>query len=59
MNMTVAKLENLKIQGVLKHRKRLKGIKRPRYKKIKQEAEVAKIGPSGLPNRTIRFYQNR
>jgi hypothetical protein len=33
----------------------LKGIKGPRCTKIKQEAEVTKTGPSGLPNCTIRF----
>jgi hypothetical protein len=32
----------LKIQGVLKQENELKGIKVPREKKIKQEAEVAK-----------------
>jgi hypothetical protein len=36
----------LKIQGVLKQENELKGIKGPRDKKIKQEAEVAKTGLS-------------
>jgi hypothetical protein len=51
-----AKLEDLKIQGVLKQENELKGIKGPRKKKIKQEAKVTKTGPSGLPNRTIQFF---
>jgi hypothetical protein len=51
-----AKLEDSKIQGVLKLGKRVKGIKGLRYKKIKQEAKVTKIGPSGLPNWTIQFF---
>jgi hypothetical protein len=51
-----AKLEDLKIQGVLKQENGLIGIKGQRWKKIKQEVEVTKIGPSGLPNWTIRFF---
>jgi hypothetical protein len=54
-----ARLEDLKIQDVLRQENGLKEIKGPRYKKIKQEAEVAKTKPSDLPNRTIRFSQNR
>jgi hypothetical protein len=45
-----AKLEDLKIQCVLKHEKRLKGIKGPRWKKIKQEVKVIKTGLSNLIN---------
>jgi hypothetical protein len=41
-----AKLDDLKIQGVLKQENELKGIKGPREKKIKQEVEVAKTGLS-------------
>jgi hypothetical protein len=44
MKKTIAKLRDLKIQGVLKQEEVLKGIKGPRWTKIKQEAEVAKIG---------------
>jgi hypothetical protein len=48
---------NLKIQGVLKLEEGLKGIKGPRYNKIKQEAEVTKTEPSDLSNWTIWFFQ--
>jgi hypothetical protein len=44
MKKAVAKLRDLKIQGVLKQEEVLKGIKGLRWTKIKQEAEVAKIG---------------
>jgi hypothetical protein len=37
-----AKLEDLKIQGVLRHGKELKGIKEPRWKKSKPKAKAAK-----------------
>jgi hypothetical protein len=40
------KLEDLKNQGVLKHEKWLTSIMGPRWKKIKQEAKVTKIGLS-------------
>jgi hypothetical protein len=53
------KLEDLKIQGVLKQEIFLKGIKRPRWKQIKQEVKVIKIGPSSLLNWTLQFFQNR
>jgi hypothetical protein len=59
MKKAGAKLEDLKIQGILKQEGELKGIKGPRWTKIKQEVEVTKIGPSGLVNRIIRFSQNR
>jgi hypothetical protein len=42
MNKIGAKLGDLKIQGVLKQEEGIKGIKGPRWSKIKQEAEVAK-----------------
>jgi hypothetical protein len=58
-NETWATLEDLKIQDVLRHRKRLKSIKEPRWKKYKPEVEVAKIGLSGFGYRSIRFSQNR
>jgi hypothetical protein len=38
----------LKNQGVLKHEKWLTSIMGPRWKKIKQEAKVTKIGLSGF-----------
>jgi hypothetical protein len=41
--MEGAKLEDLKVQGVLRHKKILKGIKEPRWKKSKAKAEGAKI----------------
>jgi hypothetical protein len=41
-NKEGAKLKDLKIQGVLRHGKILKGIKEPRWKKSKQKSEVAK-----------------
>jgi hypothetical protein len=42
MNNTWAKLEDLKIQDVLKQEEGLKGIKGLRLNKIKQEVEIAK-----------------
>jgi hypothetical protein len=41
-NKTRALLEDLKNQEVLRHGKELKSIKKPRWKKSKLEAEVAK-----------------
>jgi hypothetical protein len=57
MKKAGAKLGYLKIQGVLKQEGGggLKGIKGSRWTKIKQEANVTKTGPSGLPNWTIWF----
>jgi hypothetical protein len=52
-------MRDFKIHGILKQEVGLKGIKRPRWTKIKQEAEVIKTRPFSLPNRTIRFSQNR
>jgi hypothetical protein len=40
----------LKIQGVLRHEKRLKGTKEPRWKKSKPEAKAAKTGLSSFPD---------
>jgi hypothetical protein len=37
-------------------KKALKDIKVSRYKKIKQEGEVAKIGLSGFGYQSIRFF---
>jgi hypothetical protein len=54
-----AKLEDLKIQCVLKHEKGLKGIKGPGWKKMMQEVKVAKTGLSGFGYRSILFFQNR
>jgi hypothetical protein len=48
MKKAGAKLEDLKIQGILKQEGELKGIKGPRWTKIKQEVEVTKIGLSGF-----------
>jgi hypothetical protein len=48
MKKTGAKLGDLKIQVVLKQEEGLKGIKRLRWSKIKQEAEIRK-------NRIVRF----
>jgi hypothetical protein len=53
MKKAGAKLGDLKIQGVLKQEEGLKGIKEPRWTKIKQETKVRKPGPFGLPNWTI------
>jgi hypothetical protein len=49
----------LKIQGVLRHEKGLKGIKEPRWKKSKPKAEAVKTGLSGLGNWTIWFFLKR
>jgi hypothetical protein len=43
MNMIGAKLRDLKIHGVLKQEGGLKGIREPRWSKIKYEAEVTEI----------------
>jgi hypothetical protein len=58
-NREGAKPKDLKIQGVLRHGKILKGIKDPRWKKSKPKAEAAKTGLSGFGYRSIRFSQNR
>jgi hypothetical protein len=58
-NKEGAKLEDLKIQGVLRHGKILKGIKEPRWKKSKTKAKITKIKLSGFGYRSIRFSQNR
>jgi hypothetical protein len=49
----------MKIQEVLRHGKGLKGMKRPRWKKFKLEAEGAKTRLPGLGYRSIWFSQNR
>jgi hypothetical protein len=48
MNRTGAKLEDSKIQGVLKQGKEPKGIKELKWKEIKQGCKVVKIGLSGF-----------
>jgi hypothetical protein len=53
--MEGAKLEGLKLQGVLRHEKILKGIKEPRWKKSKPKAEVAKTGLFGFGYWSIQF----
>jgi hypothetical protein len=50
-----AKLEDLKIQGILRHGKGLKGIKEPRWKKSKPKAKAAKIGLSNFGYQSIQF----
>jgi hypothetical protein len=55
-DMEGAKLDDLKIQCVLRHEKKLKGIKEPRWKKSKPKTKAAKIGPSGFAYRSIRFF---
>jgi hypothetical protein len=54
-----AKLEDLKIQGVLRQEKGLTSIKKPRWKKSKPEAEAAKTRLSGFGYQSIQFSQNR
>jgi hypothetical protein len=44
------RLEDLKIQGVLRHAKGLKSIKKPRWKKSKTKAKAAKIELFGFGN---------
>jgi hypothetical protein len=53
--MEGAKLKDLKIQDVLRHRKILKGIKEQRWEKSKPKADVAKTGLSSFGYRSIRF----
>jgi hypothetical protein len=48
-----SKLEDLKIQGFLRHEKILKGIKEPGWKKSKPKAKVAKIRLSGFGYQSI------
>jgi hypothetical protein len=55
-DMEGAKLDDLKIQCVLRHEKKLKGIKEPRWKKSKPKTKAAKIGPSGFAYRSIWFF---
>jgi hypothetical protein len=43
----------LKIQGVLRHAKELKSIKKPRWKKFKPKTKAAKTGLSGFGNWSI------
>jgi hypothetical protein len=52
-----AKIEDLKIQGVLRHKKRLRSVKEIRWKKFKLKVEAVKNGLSGLGYRSIRFFR--
>jgi hypothetical protein len=56
MNMEGVKLKDLKIQGVLRHGKILKGIKKPRWKKSKPKAKVTKIGQFSFGYQSIWFF---
>jgi hypothetical protein len=49
-------LEDLKIQEVLRHEKRLKSTKKSRWKKSKLDAEVIKIGLFSFGYRSIQFF---
>jgi hypothetical protein len=49
----------LKIKGILRHGKGLKGIKEPRWNKSKPKAEAAKTILSSLGYRTIQFFLKR
>jgi hypothetical protein len=46
---TRAKLEDFKIRGVLRHGKRLRGVKEPSWRKSKPKAE-------GRKNQTVWFW---
>jgi hypothetical protein len=50
-----AKLEDLKIQCILRHGKGLKSINTSRWKKSKPKVEAAKTGLSDFGYRSIRF----
>jgi hypothetical protein len=52
-NKKGAKLEDLHIQGILRHGKGLRSIKESRWKKSKPKVEAAKIRLSGLGYRSI------
>jgi hypothetical protein len=58
-NRKRAKIEDSKIQGILRHGKLLKDIKEPRLRKSKPKAKVTKIGLSDFEYRSIRFSQSR
>jgi hypothetical protein len=55
-NSKRAKLKDLKVQGVLRHGKILKGIKELRWKKSKSKAEATKAGLSGFGYRSFQFF---
>jgi hypothetical protein len=57
MNSIGARLEDLKIKGVLRPGKILKGDKEPMEKNSKPKSEVAKIGMSDFGNRGVWFFQ--
>jgi hypothetical protein len=50
------KLKDLKIQGVLRHGKGLRGIKEPRWKKSKPKVVATKTGVSGFGYMSIWFF---
>jgi hypothetical protein len=52
-----ARLEDLKIQGVLRYGKGLKSIKEPRWNKSKPKAEAAKTGLSSLDTGVSGFLR--
>jgi hypothetical protein len=54
-----AKLEDLKIQRILRHEKGLRSNKEPRWKKSKSEAQAAKTRWSGFGFWRVRFSLNR
>jgi hypothetical protein len=58
-NRKRAKIEDSKIQGILRHGKLLKDIKEPRLRKSKPKAKATKIGLSDFEYRSIRFSQSR
>jgi hypothetical protein len=47
---------NSKIQGVLRHGKGLKCVKKPRWKKSKPKVKAAKIGLSSFGFWSVRFF---
>jgi hypothetical protein len=57
--MKRAKLEDLKIQGVLRHGKGLRSIKEARWKKSKPKTKAAKTELSDLGYRSIQFFLKR
>jgi hypothetical protein len=54
-----AKLEDLKIQGVLRHEKGLRNIMESRWKKSKPKVEARKTGWSGFRFQRVRFSHKR
>jgi hypothetical protein len=54
--MEWAKFEDLNIQDILRCEKRLKSVKKPRWKKSKPKAETAKTGPFSFGYWSIQFF---